>query len=39
LEVSVMQRLPSFRMAMIRTMKGEKSNFQIRAINMNPSCT
>ena len=25
-------------MAMIKTMKGEKSNFQIRAMNMKPNC-
>lgn len=29
--------LPSFKMAIIRTMKGEKSNFQIKAISINPS--
>jgi hypothetical protein len=30
--------IPSLRMAMIRTMKGAKSNFQIKAISKNPSC-
>jgi len=29
---------PSLRMAMTRIMNGEKSNFQISAISMNPSC-
>lgn len=29
---------PSFRMAIIKTMKGEKSNFQMRAMNMKPNC-
>jgi N-dimethylarginine dimethylaminohydrolase len=30
--------LPSLRMAIIKTMKGEKSNFQINAMNMKPNC-
>jgi hypothetical protein len=30
--------IPSLRMAMIRTMKGAKSNFQIKSISKNPSC-
>lgn len=30
--------LPSFRMAMIKTMNGEKSNFQISVSRRNPSC-
>ena len=30
--------LPSFRMAIIKTMKGEKSNIKISAINMKPNC-
>lgn len=29
---------PSFRMAIIRTMNGAKSNFHIKAMNMNPNC-
>jgi len=29
---------PSFRMAIISTIKGGKSNFHIRASNMKPSC-
>lgn len=29
---------PSFKMAIIRTMNGEKSNFQINAISIKPSC-
>lgn len=29
---------PSLRIAMIRTMKGGKSNFHIRANSMKPSC-
>ena len=29
---------PSFRIAMIKTMNGAKSNFHIRAINMKPNC-
>lgn len=32
------KNIPSFNMAMTRTMKGEKSNFQIRASSMKPSC-
>jgi hypothetical protein len=32
------ENIPSLRMAMIRTMKGAKSNFQIKAISKNPSC-
>jgi hypothetical protein len=30
--------IPSLRIAMIRTMKGEKSYFQIKAMSINPSC-
>lgn len=30
---------PSFKMAIIKTMNGEKSNFHMRAINMKPNCT
>jgi len=30
--------LPSFKIAMIRTMKGEKSNCHMRAMNMKPNC-
>jgi len=30
--------LPSFSIAMIKTMNGAKSNFQIKAINMKPNC-
>lgn len=30
--------LPSFKMAIIRTMKGAKSNFHMRAINKKPNC-
>ena len=29
---------PSFRIAIISTIKGGKSNFQMRASNMKPSC-
>lgn len=29
---------PSFNIAIIKTMNGEKSNFQMRAINMKPNC-
>ena len=28
---------PSFKIAMIRTMNGEKSNFHIKAMNMKPN--
>ena len=30
--------VPSFKIAMIRTMNGEKSNFHIKAMSMNPNC-
>ena len=32
------RKVPSFRIAMIRTMNGGKSNFQMRARSINPSC-
>ena len=33
----VSEASPSFKMAMIRTMNGEKSNFHIKAMNMKPN--
>lgn len=35
---SLLRHSPSFRIAMIKTIKGEKSNFQIRAMSMKPNC-
>jgi len=32
------EHIPSFSMAIISTMKGEKSYFQIKAMSINPSC-
>ncbi len=37
--LSVDRNAPSFRIAMMSTMKGEKSNFQINANSKNPSWT
>lgn len=35
--MEIKKMLPSFSMAIIKTMKGAKSNFQINAINKKPN--
>ena len=37
-KTGVMKISPSFRIAIINTMNGAKSNFHIKAINMKPNC-
>ena len=37
LSVPIRSSSPSFRIAIIKTMKGEKSNFQMREISKRPS--